>query len=268
MIAAIDPGNCNTKFAGMQQRPFIFPSAIGVNDLQRNLKRETGPHDFEWQYEGVSGFAGTLALEESEYSESRKDDSKAHFDAKLRTLIALHRFGGGNEFDIVVGQPIETHTEAEKTDIKRMYIGRHDLTINGQRKLITINRCEVSPEGAAAGLLVAPNTGMIRVIDIGSGSVNYATIINRKFNNRGSWTFSEGMESKRDLQPASFARQIASKAITRKWTATDKVYLVGGGAGVLLSHLQEYFQHAQLIDDDPCTANVRAFLMIARRVYG
>lgn len=268
MIAAIDPGNCNTKFVGMQQRPLVFPSAIGVNDLERNLKHESGPYDFEWEYEGKCGFAGTLALEESEYAESRKDDSKSHFDAKLRTLIALHRFGAGNEFDIVVGQPIDTHTDAEKTAIKRMYIGRHDLTINGQRKHIVINRCEVSPEGAAAGLLVAPNTGMIRVIDIGSGSVNFATIINRKFNNRGSWTFTEGMESKRELQPAAFARQIASKAITRKWSAADKVYLVGGGAMALLSHLQEYFRHAQLIDDDPCTANVRAFLMIARRVYG
>lgn len=148
-----------------------------------------------------------------------------------------------------------------------MYIGHHDLTINGQRKIITINRCEVSPEGAAAGLLVAPNVGMIRVIDIGSGSVNYATIINRKFNNRGSWTFTEGMESKRDLQPAAFARQIASKAINRKWSAEDKVYLVGGGAQELESYLREYFNHAQLIDDDPCTANVRAFLMIARRIY-
>lgn len=268
MIAAIDPGNRRTKYAGMQQRPFVFPSAIGVNDLARNLKREPGPYDFEWEYEGKCGFAGTLALEESEYVESRKDDSKAHFDAKLRTLIALHRFGAGHEFDIVVGQPIETHTEAEKTAIKRMYVGRHDLTINGQRKVITINRCEVSPEGAAAGLLVAPNTGMIRVIDIGSGSVNFATIIDRKFNNRGSWTFTEGMESKRDLQPAAFARQIASKAINRKWASTDKVYLVGGGALELYPFLQEYFQHAQPIDDDPCTANVRAFLMIARRVYG
>lgn len=267
MIAAIDPGNCNTKFAGLQQRPFVFPSAIGVNDLARNLKREAGPYDFEWEYDGKCGFAGTLALEESEYAESRKDDSKAHFDAKLRTLIALHRFGAGNDFDIVVGQPIDTHTEAEKTAIKRMYIGRHDLTVNGQRKIITINRCEVSPEGAAAGLLVAPNAGTIRVIDIGSGSVNYATIINRRFNNRGSWTYNEGMESKRDLQPAAFARQIASKAIARKWSVEDMVYLVGGGAAELLPYLLEYFRHAQLIDD-PQTANVRAFLMIARRVYG
>lgn len=267
MISAIDPGGRNTKYLDTKiQQPIMFPSAIGINDLDRNLK-STGQFDFEWEHDGLTGFAGSLALRESEYVESRKDESKAHFDAKLRTLIALHQYGSGNEHQILVGQPIDTHTETEKQAIKKMYIGSHDLTVNGKRKVIVIKNCEVGPEGAASGLLVAPAVGTIRIIDIGSGSVNFATIIDRQFINKSSFTLPEGMESKSKLDPRSFGRQIAARAIARKWDKNDAVYVTGGGADEVLPFIQQLFPLAALLDPDPFTTNVRGLLMIARRVY-
>jgi plasmid segregation protein ParM len=265
MYVAIDPGNCNTKYFDGKDLN-IFPSAIGINSLHRNLKKILGRNEFEWEYEGKSGFAGALAVDESEYVESRKDDSKAHFDALMRTLIALHQFGREPIFDIVVGQPISTHNDVEKLAIKAMYEKRHELTVNGKRKIIFIRRCEVSPEGAAAGLLVAPDIGTIRVMDIGSGSVNYATIKDRGFNNRGSWTFNEGMESKDTLDKESFVRQVCTKAINKKWGKNDPLYLCGGGAK-LQPLISEYFAKAQLIPD-PLFANVKAFYLIAGKLYG
>lgn len=267
MISAIDPGGCNTKYLDARlPKPVMFPSAIGINDLDRNLK-STGEFDFEWEFEGLTGFAGSLALRESEYVESRKDDSKAHFDAKLRTLIALHQYGSGNDHQILVGQPIETHTEAEKQSIKKMYIGTHDLTVNGRRKIIHIKNCEVGPEGAASGLLIAPAAGTIRIIDIGSGSVNFATITDRQFINKSSFTLPEGMESKSKLNARSFGRQIAARAIARKWDKSEVIYITGGGAEEVLPHIQALFPLAVLLDPDPFTTNVRGLLMIARRVY-
>ncbi|GKU79835.1 ParM/StbA family protein [Paenibacillus sp. L3-i20] len=265
-IAAIDAGGKNTKFYDGKQL-IMFPSAIGINELERNLKSEHAQFEYEWEYEGKKGFAGTLA-EESEYAESRRDDSKAHFDAILRILIALHQFGEGISFNIVVGQPIETHNETEKIAIKTMLQRRHDLTINGKAKTIIINRCEVTPEGATAGLLTVEQ-GLVRIIDIGSGSVNYGTLKNRKFLNKGSFTFTEGMESKTNLNIEAFARQIGTKAINKKWGKEDVVYLCGGGAEVILPYLKaEFFPNGQLLAADPLYSNVKAFFMIARKLYG
>lgn len=267
MIATVDAGNDNTKFFDGKQL-IKYPSAIGFNSLERNLRGGRRPYDFEWEYEGKTGFAGTLAVDESEYAETRRDDSKAHFDCLLRVLIALHQFGSGIEFNIVVGQPIDFHTEEEKKAIRLMLQKRHDITVNGIRKTIIINRCEVAPEGAAAGLL-APVAGTVRVIDIGSGSVNFATLIDRSYNNKGSFTFTEGMQSKRTMDHESFARQIGTKALNRKWRKGDNVYLCGGGAADILPYLQrDFFPYAELIDNEPIFSNVKAFYLLAEKIYG
>jgi len=90
--------------------------------------------------------------------------TKAHPDARLRILIALHQFADGIEHSIVVGQPISKHNEIEKKAIKDMLLGRHNLTVNGKAKTIVVRRCEVAAEGVTAGVLVA-SSGVVRVID-------------------------------------------------------------------------------------------------------
>lgn len=67
-------------------------------------------------FETVSLLAGTLALFESDCAESLKGDRKAHPDALLRILIALHQFTDGIEHKIVVGQPILTNTKSISTE--------------------------------------------------------------------------------------------------------------------------------------------------------
>ncbi|WP_339193099.1 ParM/StbA family protein [Paenibacillus sp. FSL W8-1287] len=265
MILAIDAGNYETKFYdGRQLR--AFPSLIGEY-RDRNLKQQHGEFDFEWEYDGQRGFAGTLALHESECADSQKGESKAHPDARLRVLLALHQFGDGVEHQIIVGQPISTHQETEKAAIKEMLCGRHEVIVNGKRKVIVIRRCEVAAEGVTAGLLV-PGGGLIRVIDVGSGTVNFGTLIDRRFNDRGSFTLGTGMETLRSVKPADFARQIALRALARGWKANDTVYLCGGGAGAVLDALRAYFPGIRMIEGDPEYANVKAFYLIARKVYG
>jgi len=265
MISAIDAGNYRTKFYDGRKLQ-AFPSLIGEY-RERNLKQQYGEFDYEWEYDGQRGFAGTLALHESECADSRKGETKAHPDARLRTLLALHQFGEGIEHQIIVGQPISTHHEAEKSAIKEMLCGRHELTVNGKRKIIVIRRCEVAAEGVTAGLLV-PGGGLVRVIDVGSGTVNFGTLIDRRFNDRGSFTLGTGMETLRSVQPADFARQIALRALARGWKANDTVYLCGGGAGDVLAALKAYFPDVRMIEGDPEYANVKAFYLIARKVYG
>lgn len=265
MILAIDAGNYETKFYdGRQLR--AFPSLIGEY-RDRNLLQQHGEFDFEWEYDGQRGFAGTLALHESECADSQKGESKAHPDARLRVLLALHQFGEGVEHQIIVGQPISMHKEPEKAAIKELLCGRHEVIVNGKRKIIVIRRCEVAAEGVTAGLLV-PGGGLIRVIDVGSGTVNFGTLIDRRFNDRGSFTLGTGMETLISVEPADFARQIALRALARGWKANDTVYLCGGGAGAVLAALRAYFPGARMIEGNPEYANVKAFFLIARRVYG
>lgn len=268
-IVAIDAGGDTTKIYD-GQRFTRFPSIIGYDWRDRNLQQHPGPYDFDWQYNGQRGFAGTLAQNESECGESRKGDSKAHPDALLRTLIALHQYADGVQHKIVVGQPIGTHTAEEKTLIKEMYLGgdgRHELTVNGIRKTIWITRCEVAAEGVTSGLLV-PGNGTIRVIDIGSGTVNFGTLVDRRFNDRGSFTLAKGLGTLRSVDPAAFAHQIATRALAGGWRKNDTLYVCGGGCEAIIEPLHAYFPTARAIDGDPVMANVRAFYLIARRLYG
>ncbi|RUT48581.1 ParM/StbA family protein [Paenibacillus anaericanus] len=265
-IVAIDAGGDSTKIYD-GQKVNCFPSAIGYDWRERNLKQQQGEHDFEWEYRGQKGFAGTLALSESECAESRKGDSKAHPDALLRILIALHQYTDGIEQKIVVGQPIKTHTPEEKQLIKEMVIGRHELVINGKRRSLLITRCEVAAEGVTAGLLM-PSSNTIRIIDIGSGTVNFGTLLDRKFNDKGSFTLTTGMETLRFADPVAFGRQIAIRALASGWGKHDTVYLCGGGTEALQETIRAYFPNSKPIIGDPVTANVRAFFLIARKLYG
>lgn len=262
-MKAIDAGNFETKFYdGVRLRK--FPSDIGLDFRHRNLEQKHGEYDFVWEYAGKKGFAGTLA-EESECGGSQGGDTKAHFDALLRILIALHQFSNESAHDIIVGQPISRHEPSEKQEIKNMLIGRHDITINGERKIIIIKRCEVAAEGVVAGLLT-PSKGIIRVMDIGSATVNYGSLKDMRFLDKGSWSELSGMNTYTHSDFEAIGRKIAVSAL-KKWKKDDTVRVCGGGAEYVFPYVQQIFPNAELISD-ATFANVKAFFEIARKVYG
>jgi len=266
-IIGIDAGGSAVKlYDGRQFKQ--FPSAIGYDWRELNIEQKHGDHDYDWEYKGERGFAGTLALYESQMAESIKGDTKAHPDARLRVLIALHQFTDGIEHDIVVGQPYRTHTPKQKKLIKELLQGRHEITINGVRRVIVIRRCEVAAEGVSACLLV-PGMGKVRVIDIGSGTVNFGTLVDRRFSNIGSDTLVNGLETILTTEPNAFARQIAAHAVRIGWNATETVHLCGGGAEKLQNGLSKHFAAAELLKPGMSVfANVEAFYLIAKGLYG
>lgn len=78
---------------------------------ERNMIQEFGEDNMIFEYKGRKGFAGSLAKYESELGGSRKGGTKAHNDAKIRILLAIHRYSDDMINDIVVGQPIGLHNE-------------------------------------------------------------------------------------------------------------------------------------------------------------
>lgn len=274
MILGVDAGGDRVKVYG-ELEEMSFQSILGEY-RERKLVTTFSNEDMIYEFNGQKGFAGTLAMYESNYAASMLGDNKAHSDLLIRVLIALHKYSNETEFKIVVGQPISKHDNKHKQLIKEMLIGSHKFTLNNVTKQINITHVEVAAEGAAA-FWSSPRNGQVRLLDIGSGTVNGATLNNGAYIDKGSFTIKEGLNTHDDIDLEKFARKVATTAL-KKWEVDDTVLLVGGGAETLLTYLQEYFFNLQVLSPKvkkgglikeykPIFANAIGFYTIAKKVY-
>lgn len=243
MILGIDAGNHEVKVMG-PFGPMKFLSDIGEY-RNRRLEQTFGEDDMVCEYMGRKFFAGSLAKYESEFTSSMMGDNKAHEDTLLRVLLALHRYSDSREYQIVVGQTISQHTKSEKGKIKEMIIGRHTVVVNGVSKTFTIKNVEVAAEGLAA-YASHPMPGLVRIIDVGSGTVNFATILDGKYIDKDSFTLVFGANTTMSKDVSFMARRIAAEAI-KKWERGDNVYLVGGYSEIILPYISQYFTNMKIL---------------------
>jgi plasmid segregation protein ParM len=241
-ILGIDAGNHHTKVCN-GEKVFSFPSDIGEY-RERKLNDSFGSDDIVWVYNGEKGFAGTLAKYESEYNGTIKGKSKANSDVLIRILIALYKYGTESN-KIIIGQPIEAHCEEEKEKLKNALKGDHSFTVNGVEKDIIIERVEVAPEGPSA-LIASPKNGLVRVIDIGSGTTNFATLVDMKRIDKGSFTEQIGTEIMRNKDPKLMAKGIY-KILSATWNPNDETYITGGGAENIYPYLKEFLPYSQVL---------------------
>lgn len=268
-IMGIDAGNYETKVCttgGVRS----FPSDIGEY-RERKLKDSFGKDDIVWEYNGDKGFGGTLAKYESEFGGTIKGKSKAHAEAILRILIAVHKYGT-NDNAIIVGQPIESHDDEGKEVLKQKLKGEHTLIVNDVKKTFTISDIQVAPEGPSA-ILSNPKQGLIRIIDIGSGTTNFATLFNLKRIDKDSFTEQIGTEIVRNKDPKEMAMKI-KRIISGTWSIYDSIYLTGGGATNIEEHMVEHFNNCTVLkprigDNEVHTkfGNVIGFYNIAKGLY-
>lgn len=243
-ILGIDAGNFETKIFG-KGGPMKFPSLIGEY-REFNLDVHMKEYDFIFEYNGKKGFAGTLAERESELAASIFTTSKAHDELILRVLIAIHKYSNDNKFKIIIGQPISKHTPEQKTKMKKMIKGEHEITINNVTKKINIERVEVAAEGAAAYWSNPVYKGKVHVIDVGSGTINCATLLDGDYIDRDSFTLSFGMETLKNKDLAEISRKIHHEGKRRRW-GTSKVLVCGGSAEVMFPHLVTKFVDVDLL---------------------
>lgn len=275
-IIGIDAGNNRVKVFG-ERGEDIFLSDLGeYRDLK--LTNKMMKDDMIYEYNGVKGFAGTLAQRESEFGGSMMGTNKAHTDMLIRVLIALHRYSQAQEtnFNIIIGQPIINHTESYKNKMRDMLIKEHIFTLNDIEKRIIINRVEIAAEGASA-YWSAPKKGKVRIIDAGSGTVNIATIENGMYIDKESDTLNFGLNTNISKDLNAFSRRVAINCL-KKWNRNDEVYLVGGNAEGLLVPMLYHFPNAKVLKPvveengktkilPPVFANAVAFYKIAKKVY-
>ncbi|MNF61160.1 hypothetical protein D3C84_427960 [compost metagenome] len=275
MILGFDAGNSEVKIAG-KLGLMKFLSDIGEG-RSINLDQVHGEDDMVFEYEGRWGFAGSLAKYESEFSGAIMGDTKAHEDTKLRVLLGIHRYLTLHDvedfnFQIVVGQPISKHNTTEKEKIKKLLQGRHIITVNGIKKKININNVSVVAEGASS-FWASPKEGLTRIIDLGSGTTNYASILDGRFIDKDSGTLTFGMNTNKSNDIQALVRGIATETI-KKWNREDNVYLVGGAAKLIEQHVHQYYPNTQLLNPifnrktcDNIFANAIAFYNIGVSIY-
>lgn len=283
LILGVDAGNHRAKVAG----------AYGVDSYRtaicdwfaRDIIESFGAgDDMEFEVNGRRGFAGTIAAYEDQFGGgSMYGDTKAHEDTLIRVLLAIYRYTakycpGFERVSIVTGQPIATHNEKEKARIVDMLRGSHEFTVNGARQRITIEDVGVAAEGASA-FWAAPQTGEIKIIDLGSGTLNCATIVDKRFINNASRTFNFGAETVGSSDYSEIARAIIRATTQLKWQRTATVLLCGGIAEEILPFILEYYPMARVLVPQlrthdgvkilsPIYANAVGNYNIARLTYG
>ncbi len=282
LILGIDAGNHMAKVAG----PYGMDSyRTAICDwFERDIVESHGADDMEFEIDGRKGFAGSIAVYEDEFGgASMFGDTKAHEDTKIRVLLAIYRYGKKYGIDItdvslVTGQPIVSHKPTDKEAIQQMLVGLHTLKVNGESQTINIEETGVAAEGSGA-YWSNPEGGTVRIIDVGSGTVNAATIIDKRYINNASDTFNFGMETvnnKEDL--ASVARGIIRNTSRLKWHRNDSVYVCGGIAKDMLPFIQSHYGSAQLLQPmlqegntvtvaDPVYANSIGFYKLAKGAF-
>ena len=87
-----------------------------------------------------------------------------------------------------------THKESEKKKIQDMLLGTHEFIVNNRKQIIHIKNVGIAAEGCGA-FWSSPVSGEVHIIDIGSGTVNLATIHNKRVINNSSQTLNFGIET-------------------------------------------------------------------------
>lgn len=275
MKIGIDAGNHEVKIFG-HVGAFRYSSLLGEY-RDRNLQ-EQREGDLIYEFRGKKGFAGQLAEIESNYSGSVAGTTKAHEDTLIRVLLGIAQYKRqSDKYQIVVGQPIIQHTEAEKLRIKKLLQGDHAIVLNDQRHNILIERVEVSAEGGVA-FWSSPRKGLVRILDFGSGTVNGATLIDGKYVDRDSFTADYGMGIVTDEDRDAFMRSIFIQAQRKRWKKSDSVHIVGYSAESMLPHAQLHFENAEVLRPKdpfsegskllhPVYANAVGMFNVAQRIF-
>lgn len=282
LVLGVDGGNNGAKVAG----PYgIDMSKTAICEwFERDVEESFGDDDVEFEIGGRRGFAGSIAENEDEFGGgSMFGDTKAHEDVKIRVLLAITRYIKKfcpHEYivRIVVGQPVKTHKESEKKKIKEMLTGKHVFIVNGEENIIHIESVIVATEGGGA-FWSCPQDGTIRILDVGSGTVNAVTVKDKNYINNGSDTFNFGIETiKNKDNKVGLARGIVRSASKLKWHKNDMIYVCGGIADKITPFIKKDFPNTEILNPQlqyngriviahPVFANAIGFYNIARSMY-
>jgi len=208
--------------------------------------------------------------------------SKIHLESLILFLTAVMQVSTSKDIccNVVTGVPVEQHDKETKLKFSQLLLGKHSLKVNHEAYEVNVGEVLIVPEGGGAYWdAVLGDDGelrdawlsnqKVRVIDIGSRTINYLTITRRKYSDKGSGTLDYGVlqlhnmnEKPTDQHAEQFARKIVAD-LSRRWQdydeTSDAVLLTGGGSVLLESWLRPHYLLARMAAN-PVEANSRGFL--------
>lgn len=284
LILGIDAGNYFVKVAG-EDGVESFRSSM-CEWFQNENEKPFGEDDMEYDINGKKGFAGTIAEFEDELGlGSMYGETKAHEDTRVKIVLGIfrymERYGKSEEQVVVVtGQPIVRHTSTEKNKIKGLVEGDYNVTVNGIQRRIIISGVTVGAEGSSA-YLSRDSVHEVRILDVGSGTINCATIEKNRHIQNKSGTFNFGTETFRKSGEGveKLAKGVIRATTKMKWGVDDKVWVCGGISEEMYKYIQEYYTKSELlvprlytgsggsIELHPMYANAVGYYELAKKVY-
>lgn len=271
-IISTDMGRSESKFYTNNQK-LKFKSVVGEWH-QRHLNSEG---NYDVNIDGNNYFIGDLALRESYLPREMTTESKIHEETLLLFLCGISLLVKDEDIVVSTGLPISQFNPETRDKIVNLLKGKHIITFPGNKpKQIFINEITICPEGASTYFYEAKKMpelkrGKVRILNIGSRTINHCKVEDGIFINKSSDTLSYGSiqlkNSKADLQ--SFSRKIIAD-LSSKWhdydEHNDTVILSGGGILLLGDYLKQHFKKS-IISDDPIYSDVLGFHEIAMAKY-
>lgn len=254
-LVALDAGRNGIKVVRNGSRDYFRAAVAPHRDL--NLERKIVRNDMTVQFGGEKFFVGDIAHEESIGGTQMMLASKAHRDTLILTLTALHRlFSGDDRIFIMTGVPVETPEKDEKQRLKLLLYGTHRICVNEQWKTFHIERVEVATEAATTAWALRRGDAYV-IVDVGSRTVNYATMRNYKWVDIMSGTLDYGLDSVGIMTPAQFSRMVIAD-LSRRLRTLPKLILIGGMAHVLAEEFKRYTPDVE-VHPDPLYANAMSY---------
>lgn len=271
-LISADMGRSESKFYSNNQK-LKFRSVVGEWH-QRNLNTE-GSYDVN--INGQNYFIGELALKESFLPKEMSTESKIHEETLLLFLCGIASLAQQDSLIVSTGLPINLFNPKVRDDLLTLLRGRHIVTFAGYKpKQFYIDQITVCPESGGTYFSEAKKKpelkyGKVRVINIGSRTVNFCVTEDSNFINKDSGCLSYGAmqlkNSKANYQ--EIARKIFSD-LSSKWIDYEEdetVLLSGGGAIILEEYLKQYFKRA-IISSEPIYSDVLGFWEMANIKHG
>jgi hypothetical protein len=254
-IVAIDAGEFMTNYVWRAGMGKFYSKLYPYRDFRVDVT-----DDFIVEFKGERYLGADLGEREGYIPIGFKDESKLHETTLIRVLAALHKIGG-TRYKIIVGSPISRRTEEEKKALRQMIRGAHKIAINGNEKVINIEECFVSPEGAA-GFYSQPQRGIVQGLDFGSTTINYFYMDDMKLIDKRSGTFPIDSEV---TDYKGIMKGVFSQLIIK--FGDHPTMIIGGLAKDYYPIVRDYYPKSFIVQN-PSFANAIGFYRIARGIYG
>lgn len=191
------------------------------------------------EYDNIKYLAGTLAEREGQNFLNSPDINKSNLVTLLNLLISLSKLPS-ERFSVVLGNPFGVNYKSERESIKNLIIGIKKCKINGQTKIINIERVGIAPEGLAA-YYTFPHYEDVNILDFGSSTIHAIAIRKRKLLDKRSHTFDFGFETMIDTNYDGLIHSIKIQ-MEKKWNDNvRKIILIGGMAPEMFRYVKHYY---------------------------